>query len=269
MNFRVSEEIVCTVIDSKTNCLCGECIKRSSCNGITFLFLKNKLWVETISDVELFERLRTLNPQFEFQGDTLRHTVHDCVRFGEMMVDIQPSDVCNVCFQYNLGESVINWRISAVVPVSSVLHYHVVLPLSLAMESLCRKQDLLNNKLSALDRYTNRLRETLMLPMNLDTKKEDANQDFDLTYDFSGGLLPSSVSRNLFCEASKHLFTPEMENVSLSEIQMVPGCESKEDLSTSDLEAETKRRNELHKKLAGQLVKSKGKEVKRHGILRK
>ncbi|CAH8516919.1 unnamed protein product [Heterobilharzia americana] len=132
------------------------------------------------------------------------------------------------------------------------------------MESLCRKQDLLNNKLSALDRYTNRLRETLMLP---NTKKEDANQDFDLTYDFSRGLLPSSVSRNLFCEASKHLFTPE-KNVSLSEIQMVPGCESKEDLSTSDL-AETKRRNELHKKLAGQLVKSKGKEVKRHGILRK
>ncbi|CAH8516934.1 unnamed protein product [Heterobilharzia americana] len=260
MNFRVSEEIVCTVIDSKTNCLCGECIKRSSCNGITFLFLKNKLWVETISDVELFERLRTLNPQFEFQGDTLRHTVHDCVRFGEMMVDIQPSDVCNVCFQYNLGESVINWRISAVVPVSSVLHYHVVLPLSLAMESLCRKQDLLNNKLSALDRYTNRLRETLMLPMNLDTKKEDANQDFDLTYDFSGVY---------YHHQSVGTFSARRLNIySHRKIQMVPGCESKEDLSTSDL-AETKRRNELHKKLAGQLVKSKGKEVKRHGILRK
>ncbi|CAH8495219.1 unnamed protein product [Schistosoma turkestanicum] len=278
MNCRIVEGMICTMIDSEVNCPCDECRKRSSCNGISFFFLKNKLWVETISEEELSQRLKALNPQFEFQHDTLRHTIHDCFKCGEAVVDIQAcTSVCNVSFQYTLGESVMNWTSNAVVPVSSVLHYHIVLPLSIALESLCKKQDLLNNKLLALNRHTNRLHEKLMLPMSEEMKNEDVTLDFNCSYNYysTTGLLSSPSTQHLFCEASKYLFTAKIDNIPISPISHVqpPTCEmmlsSNPNAANNDQETEEKRRNELQKKLADKLVKSKSKELKRHGMLRK
>ncbi|TNN07095.1 hypothetical protein EWB00_007962 [Schistosoma japonicum] len=208
MNYRIFEGTICTMIDSKINCPCDACMKRSICNGITFFFLKNKFWVETISEEELFQRIKTLNPLFEFQRDTVLRTVHECFKFGEILFDTEVSaDICCVNFQYTLEESVIIWRSHAVVPAYSVLHYHVVLPLSLALESLYKNHALLSNKLLVLSQHTDRLHAKLMIPMGSNMKKEDVDQDFDYQYDFSVGLLSSSAAQNLFCEASKRLFT--------------------------------------------------------------
>lgn len=67
-------------------------------------------------------KIKTLNPQFEFQRDMLRHTIRDCFDFGKVVADIQVcTDICSVSFQYTFGESVINWTSDAVVPVSSVV----------------------------------------------------------------------------------------------------------------------------------------------------
>ncbi|CAH8545430.1 unnamed protein product [Schistosoma rodhaini] len=262
MNCRIVEGIICTAIDSEVNCPCDECKKRHFCNGISFFFLKDKFWVETVSEEELFQRLKTLNPQFEFQRDTLHHTIRDCFNFGEVVADIQ----------YAVGESVITWTSDAVVPVSSVLHYHVILPLSFALESLCKKQDLLNNKLLALNHHANRLHEKLMLPMGEDLKKEDVDLDFSYSYNFSKGLLSSSSTQHLFCEASKHLFTSKIENMCTSPVQqkqptreIISSNSNSEDVQ----ETEEKRRNELQKKLANKLGKFKSKKLERRGILRK
>ncbi|CAH8517076.1 unnamed protein product [Schistosoma mattheei] len=218
-------------------------------------------------------KIKTLNPQFEFQRDTLRHTIRDCFDFGKVVAEIQVcTDICSVSFQYTFGESVINWTSDAVVPVSSVLHYHVVLPLSFALESLCKKQDLLNNKLLALNHHANRLHEKLMLPMGEDMKKEDVDLDFSYSYNFSTGLLSSSSTQHLFCEASKHLFTPKIQNMCVSPIQQkqpTRGIISSNSNTKDVQETEEKRRNELQKKLADKLGKSKSKELKKHGIFRK
>ncbi|CAH8517047.1 unnamed protein product [Schistosoma mattheei] len=273
MNCRIVEGMICTAIDSEVNCPCDECKKRHFSNGISFFFLKDKFWVETVSEEELFLRLKTLNPQFEFQRDTLRHTIRDCFDFGKVVAEIQVcTDICSVSFQYTFGESVINWTSDAVVPVSSVLHYHVVLPLSFALESLCKKQDLLNNKLLALNHHANRLHEKLMLPMGEDMKKEDVDLDFSYSYNFSTGLLSSSSTQHLFCEASKHLFTPKIQNMCVSPIQQkqpTRGIISSNSNTKDVQETEEKRRNELQKKLADKLGKSKSKELKKHGIFRK
>ncbi|KAK4471834.1 hypothetical protein MN116_005226 [Schistosoma mekongi] len=273
MNYRIFEGTICIMIDSKVNCPCDACMERSVCNGITFFFLKNKFWVETISEGELFQRLKTLNPLFEFQRDTVLRTVHDCFKFGEMLFDTEVSaDICCVNFQHTLEESVIIWRNHTVVPASSVLHYHVVLPLSFALESLYKKQDLLNNKLLVLNQHANRLHAKLMIPMGSDMKKEDVDQDCDCPHDFSAGLFSSLATQNLFCEASKRLFTSKslIENMPVSQVQEIQLIsEVSGSSNTNVVETEEKRRSELQKKLANKGDKSKRRELKRHGILRK
>ncbi|KAH9587197.1 hypothetical protein MS3_00005025 [Schistosoma haematobium] len=162
-------------------------------------------------------KIKTLNPQFEFQRDTLRHTIRDCFDFGKVVADIQVcTDICSVSFQYTFGESVINWTSDAVVPVSSV--------------------------------------------------------DFSYSYNFSTGLLSSSSTQHLFCEASKHLFTSKIQNICVSPIQQkqpTRGIISSNSNTKDVQETEEKRRNELQKKLADKLGKSKSKELKKHGIFRK
>ncbi|CAH8845929.1 unnamed protein product [Trichobilharzia szidati] len=242
-----------------------------------------------------------LNPQFEFQLDTLRQTVYDCITFGEVLInDVQPSvvtdaaaaasggdddgggDMCNVCFQYHLGESILNWRITAVVPSSSsVLYYHIIWPLSLAFELLNKKQAKLNNKLAILERHTNRLHEKLMLPVSTidNTEEESTDKDLDITHNLSNSLLSSPVTQNLFCEASKQLFTLKKtaENIPTSPTKTSSTCSSsskmitKDSMTADDSEGEEeKRRSKLYKKLASQTNKFKSKEaLKRPGILRK
>nr|CAH8845908.1 unnamed protein product [Trichobilharzia regenti] len=296
MKFKIFKEIIFTIIDTEINCSCDECEKRKLSNGITFFILKHKLWVETISNAELYKRLKMLNPQFEFQSDTLRQTIYDCITFGEVLInEVQPSvvvtdaavggdseDMRSVCFQYHLGESILNWRINAVVPSSSsVLYCHIILPLSLAFELLNKKQAKLNNKLAILERHTNRLHEKLMLPISTidNTEEENTDKDLDITHNFSNSLLSSPVTQNLFCEASRQLFTLKKtsENTPTSSTQTSSTCSgsskviTKDSMTADDSEGEEeKRRSKLYKKLASQTNKYKSKEVvKRPGILRK